>query len=140
MKANIKLYWILTGFFFFLAALYTGWSLIDPAHQSIEWVGTITLLLSGLLWTLIAFYLGKVHDAQGGELAEDRLDANIEDGDAEQGHFSPWSWWPIVLAVAVSLVFLGVAIGAWIAFIGGAILVVSLVGWTYEYYRGYFAR
>jgi hypothetical protein len=140
MKANIKLYWILTGFFFFLAALYTAWSLIDPAHQRIEWVGTITLLLSGMLWTLIAFYLGKVHDAQGGELAEDRLDANIEDGDAEQGQFSPWSWWPIVLASSVSLVFLGVAIGAWIAFIGGAILVVSLVGWTYEYYRGYFAR
>jgi hypothetical protein len=35
---------------------------------------------------------------------------------------------------------LGVAAGAWIAFIGGGILVVSLVGWVYEYYRGYFAR
>jgi len=140
MNANVKLYWILTGFFFVLAGLYTVWSLIDQAHQRVEWVGTITLLLSGLLWALIAFYLGKVHDAQGGELAEDRLDANIEDGDAEQGHFSPWSWWPIVLAASVSLVFLGVAIGPWIAFIGGGILIVSLVGWTYEYYRGYFAR
>ncbi|MGV8857049.1 cytochrome c oxidase subunit 4 [Rhodoglobus sp.] len=140
MRANVKLYWILTVFFFVVAALYTGWSLIDQAHQRVEWVGTISLLLSGLLWALIAFYLGKVHDAQGGELAEDRLDANIEDGDAEQGHFSPWSWWPIVLAASVSLVFLGVAIGAWISFIGGGILIVSLVGWTYEYYRGYFAR
>jgi len=140
MKANVKLYWILTVFFVVLAALYTGWSLIDQAHQRVEWVGTITLLLCGLLWALIAFYLGKVHDAQGGELAEDRLDANIEDGDAEQGHYSPWSWWPIVLAASVSLVFLGVAIGPWIAFIGGGILIVSLVGWTYEYYRGYFAR
>ncbi|TQO18722.1 cytochrome c oxidase subunit IV [Rhodoglobus vestalii] len=140
MKANVKLYWILTAFFMVLAGLYTVWSLLDQAHQRVEWVGTITLLLSGILWALIAFYLGKVHDAQGGELAEDRLDANIEDGDAEQGHFSPWSWWPIVLAAAVSLVFLGVAAGAWIAFIGGGILVVSLVGWTYEYYRGYFAR
>lgn len=140
MKANVKLYWILTVFFVVLAALYTGWSLIDQAHQRVEWVGTITLFLSGLLWALIAFYLGKIHDAQGGELAEDRLDANIEDGDAEQGHYSPWSWWPIVLAASVSLVFLGVAIGPWIAFIGGGILIVSLVGWTYEYYRGYFAR
>jgi hypothetical protein len=140
MKANVKLYWILTAFFFVVAALYTGWSLIDPAHQRVEWAGTIALALSGLLWALIAFYLGRVHDAQGGELAEDRLDANIEDGDAEQGHYSPWSWWPIVLAASVSLVFLGVAIGPWIAFIGGGILIVSLVGWTYEYYRGYFAR
>ncbi|EPR75570.1 putative cytochrome c oxidase polypeptide 4 [Leifsonia rubra CMS 76R] len=140
MKASVKLYWILTAFFIVVAGLYTVWSLLDQAHQQVEWVGTISLLLSGILWALIAFYLGKVHDAQGGELAEDRLDANIEDGDAEQGHFSPWSWWPIVLAAAVSLVFLGVAAGAWIAFIGGGILVVSLVGWTYEYYRGYFAR
>jgi len=140
MNANVKLYWILTVFFIILAGLYTVWSLLDQAHQRIEWVGTITLLLSGLLWALIAFYLGKVHSAQGAELAEDRLDANIEDGDAEQGHFSPWSWWPIVLAASVSLVFLGVAIGPWISFIGGGILIVSLVGWTYEYYRGYFAR
>ena len=140
MNANVKLYWILTVFFFILAGLYTVWSLLDQAHQRIEWVGTITLLLSGLLWALIAFYLGKVYSAQGAELAEDRLDANIEDGDAEQGHFSPWSWWPIVLAASVSLVFLGVAIGPWISFIGGGILIVSLVGWTYEYYRGYFAR
>src|SRR5664279_4155033 len=134
MNANVKLYWILTVFFFILAGLYTVWSLLDQAHQRIEWVGTITLLLSGLLWALIAFYHGKVYSAQGAELAEDRLDANIEDGDAEQGHFSPWSWWPIILAASVSLVFLGVAIGPWISFIGGGILIVSLVGWTYEYY------
>jgi len=140
MNANVKLYWILTVFFFILAGLYSVWSILDQAHQRIEWVGTITLLLSGLLWALIAFYLGKVYSAQGAELAEDRLDANIEDGDAEQGHFSPWSWWPIILAASVSLVFLGVAIGPWISFIGGGILIVSLVGWTYEYYRGYFAR
>ncbi|MBH0054304.1 cytochrome c oxidase subunit 4 [Salinibacterium sp. SWN139] len=140
MNANVKLYWILTVFFLFLSGLYTTWSLLDANHQRVEWVGTITLLLSGLLFLLIGFYLSKVHAAQGGELVEDRLDANIEDGEAEQGHYSPWSWWPIVLAGAASLVFLGVAIGPWIAFIGGGILVVSLVGWTYEYYRGYFAR
>jgi hypothetical protein len=140
MNANVKLYWILTVFYFVVAGLYIGWSLIDKGHQQIEWVGAIALLLSGLLFALIAFYLSKVHSAQGAELAEDRLDANIEDGDAEQGHFSPWSWWPVVLAASVSLVFLGVAIGPWIAFIGGGLLIVSLVGWTYEYYRGYFAR
>lgn len=140
MNANVKLYWILTVFFLFLSGLYTVWSLLDQAHQRVEWAGTIALLLSGLLWALIAFYLGKVHSAQGAELAEDRADANIEDGDAEQGHFSPWSWWPIILAGAASLIFLGVAIGFWIAFIGLGLLIVSLVGWTYEYYRGYFAR
>jgi hypothetical protein len=97
--------------------------------------------LTGALSVLIAFYLGRIHRSQGGlELPEDRLDANIDDGDAEQGHFSPWSWWPVTLAAAAALVLLGLAIGVWISFIGAAILIVSVVGWVYEYYRGYFAH
>ncbi len=125
----------------FLAdGIYIMWSLLDPAHAQIEWVGTIAIGLSGLLSSFIAFYIGRSHATQGGELPEDRLDANIDDGDPEQGFFSPWSWWPIMLAASASMVFLGVAIGIWIAFIGLAIAVISLVGWVYEYYRGYFAH
>jgi len=140
MGTNAKLFWIIAVFFFFVSALYTGWSLIDPNHLRVEWVGTIALALSGILAVLIAFYLRRIHQSQGGELPEDRLDANIDDGDAEQGHFSPWSWWPIILAGAAALTVTGLAIGPWISFIGVAILIVALVGWVYEYYRGYFAR
>ncbi|MCU1578170.1 MAG: cytochrome c oxidase subunit 4 [Rhodoglobus sp.] len=148
MGTNTRLFWILAGFFFFADALYITWSLLvsaTPADATappkVEWVGAVAIGLTGVLSVLIAFYLGRIHRAQGGnELPEDRLDANIDDGDAEQGHFSPWSWWPVVLAGAAALVFLGVAIGPWISFIGGSILIVALVGWVYEYYRGYFAR
>jgi hypothetical protein len=35
---------------------------------------------------------------------------------------------------------LGFAVGTWITFIGVALVVVAIVGWTYEYYRGFFAR
>ena len=134
------MFWIITVFFFFVSALYTFWSLVDLNHQKVEWVGTIALALCGLLAMLIAFYLGRVHASQGGELPEDRLDANIDDGEAEQGHFSPWSWWPIVLGGAAAITVLGLAVGPWICFIGVAILLVAIVGWVYEYYRGYFAR
>jgi hypothetical protein len=146
MGTNARLFWILAGFFFLADVAYIVWSLLASANPSaqtdpaIEWVGTIAIGLTGVLSGFIAYYLGRVHKSQGGELPEDRLDANIDDGEAEQGHFSPWSWWPIVLAGSAALVFLGVAIGPWIAFIGAAILVVSLVGWVFEYYRGYFAR
>lgn len=75
-----------------------------------------------------------------GVLPEDRLDANIDDGDSEQGFFSPWSWWPILLAAGGALLFMGIAIGIWIAFFGAALTIISLVGWVYEYYRGNFAR
>jgi hypothetical protein len=84
--------------------------------------------------------MGRSHAAQGGELAEDRPDANIDDGDPELGHFSPWSWWPILLAFSCGLIFLALAVGMWIIYIGGALVAVALVGWVYEYYRGNFAH
>jgi hypothetical protein len=139
MGTNTRLFWILTGFFFAVAALYGAWTWIDSADQ-VEWVGTIALALSGILAGFIAFYLGRTHVAQGGELPEDRLDANIDDGDPELGFFSPWSWWPIMLAASAALLFLGLAVGVWICYIAVGIGVISLVGWTYEYYRGLFAR
>jgi cytochrome c oxidase subunit IV len=141
MGANARLFWILAAFFLAADALYIVWSLLDDFHAKVEWVGAVGVALTGALSVLIAFYLGRIHRSQGGiELPEDRLDANIDDGDAEQGHFSPWSWWPIVLAAAAALTLLGLAIGPWISFIGAAILIVAVVGWVYEYYRGNFAH
>lgn len=140
MKTNIRLFWILTAFFWATSVGYTVWSLLDPFHGTIEWVGTLALALCGALFALIAFYLGKHYRAQGGDLPEDIPSANIDDGDPEVGFYSPWSWWPMMVAAGAALVFLGLAIGAWIAFIGAAFALISIVGWTYEYYRGYFGR
>lgn len=140
MKTNTHLFWILTVFFWGSSAMYTIWSLNDPFHGYVEWVGTVALALCGALFALIAFYLGKHYKAQGGELPEDIPHANIDDGDTEVGFYSPWSWWPVMLGAGAALVFLGIAIGAWIAFIGVAFAIVCIVGWTYEYYRGYFGR
>jgi Cytochrome c oxidase subunit IV len=140
MRANARMFWILAIFFAAIAVLYAVWTSIDAANGQVEWVGTVALALSALLGAFIAFYLGRTHSAQGGELPEDRLDANIDDGDPELGFFSPWSWWPIMLAASAALLFLGLAVGFWICYFAVGIGVISLVGWTYEYYRGLFAR
>ncbi|WP_022887742.1 cytochrome c oxidase subunit 4 [Agromyces italicus] len=143
MRANVILFWILTVFFVIMAGVYTAWSWADNASRGLdhpEWAGTVAISLTAILSGFIAFYLGRVHKAQGAELPEDRLDANIDDGDAELGFFSPWSWWPIMLAGAAALLFLGLAVGFWISFIAVGIGLISLVGWVYEYYRGNFAR
>lgn len=140
MVANIRLFWVIAVFFVIVSSGYAVWGLMDPIQKSVEWAGTIALGLVAVLAALIAFYLGLVHRNQGGVLPEDRLDANIDDGDPELGHFSPWSWWPIVLAGGAGIVLLGIAAGFWIAFIGVPIVVIALVGWVYEYYRGYFAH
>jgi len=67
-------------------------------------------------------------------------DADIDDGDPELGFYSPWSWWPIILAAGAAIALLGFAVGIWIAFYAVPLVLIALVGWTYEYYRGYFAR
>jgi len=138
MRTNVGLFWLLFGFFLFGAVFYTVWAVIEYGHP--EWVGTVALLLAAALGGFLAFYLGRVHKAQGGELPEDRADASIEDGDSELGHYSPWSWWPMVLAASLAITFLGLAAGLWIIFIGVPLVIVALVGWVYEYYRGNFAR
>jgi hypothetical protein len=138
MRANTNLFWILFGFFILADAAYTIWAIIY--FGSVEWVGTLAIGLTGIMAAFIAFYLGRVLSAQGGVLPEDRQDANIEDGDAELGHFSPWSWWPILLAAAIALCFLGVAAGLWIVPIGLAFVAITLTGWVYEYYRGNFGH
>ena len=107
MRANAILFWILAAFFALMAVVYATWSALDEQDPGMEWAGTVALTLTTILAAFIAFYLGRVHKAQGAELPEDRLDANIDDGDAELGFFSPWSWWPIVLAAAAALMFLG---------------------------------
>ena len=140
MRANAILFWILAAFFALMAVVYATWSALDEQDPGMEWAGTVALSLTTILAAFIAFYLGRVHKAQGAELPEDRLDANIDDGDPELGFFSPWSWWPFVLAGGAALGFLGLAIGFWITFIAIPIVVIALVGWVYEYYRGNFAR
>ena len=145
MRSNVVLWWILSGFFVIVAALYTGWNIIEhyperPLVASVEWVGTIALLFVAAMGAMVGLYLQRTYKAQGGELPEDVLTADIDDGDPELGEFSPWSWWPLLLAGSASIFMIGLAVGHFLLPIGLAIFVVAIVGWVYEYYRGNFAR
>ena len=149
------MFWIMCAFFVAADITYVIWSIIQHnagyvtqlagtegrgENSPVEWVGTVAIGLAAILSAFVAFYLSRTNKSVGGVLPEDRLDANIDDGDPEQGFFSPWSWWPVLLAAGSALLFMGIAIGIWIAFIGAALTIISLVGWVYEYYRGNFAR
>lgn len=150
MRVNANLFWILAVFFAIATVLYTVWSLIDFAntpsqvqpltHQGVEWVGTIAVGLGCVMSVFLAFYITITKRAQGGELAEDVPTSDIDDGDPEIGHFSPWSWWPLVLSFGLALMFLGLAVGVWVMFLGAPIALIGIIGWQYEYYRNFFAR
>lgn len=124
--------WIFgAGVFFFVpvALVYgylTDWN---------EPVGLLGILLVAGLSGMIGGYLGFTAKRVGPR-PEDRNDAEIHEGAGEQGHFSPWSWWPLVLGLAAAGGFLGLAVGWWIVFIAAGLAVVALVGWVFEYSRG----
>ncbi|MCA0378654.1 MAG: cytochrome c oxidase subunit 4 [Actinobacteria bacterium] len=140
MKSNIVIFGILTAYFLVVGLVYTFWNLL--VHGYLEWAGSVVILLSGGLSAMIAVYLWLTQKKQGGLLIEDREDSDIDDGNPEIGDFSPWSWWPLMLGLSLSLVVLGLCIGFnfWLTFLAAPLVLVAVVGWVFEYYRGHFAR
>lgn len=138
MRVNITLFLLLGAFFGLLTAIYTGWNVATSGR--VEWVGTVAFALMVALCALIGFFLVRSARAQGGSLPEDRPGASIDDGDPELGFYSPYSWWPLVLALSATLAFAGFAVGVWLILIGGVVFVIAIVGLVYEYSRGFHAR
>lgn len=140
MKSNIVIFLILTAYFVLIGAVYTVWSILANGYP--EWAGSTVIFLSGALTAFIAGYLMLGQKKEKWDLVEDRTDSDIDDGDPELGEFSPWSWWPVSLAFAIGLVFLGISIGFqfWLAVFALPLVIIGVIGWIYEYYRGNFAR
>lgn len=100
-------------------------------------VGGLTLAAGlGLMVGAYLFLVGRKITPR----PEDDLDGLVAENPGIQGEFSPWSWWPLPLAGCAALVFLGLAVGYWVAAIGAVLGVFALCGWVYEYYRGPFAH
>lgn len=124
--------WIFGGLAIFFVPVGVVYGLVT--HWT-EPVGFLALWLVGALAGMIGFYLGYT-GRRVGTRPEDRRDAEIHEGAGEQGHFSPWSWWPMTLGLSAAGGFLGLAIGWWILFVSAGLALVALVGWVFEYSRG----
>ena len=140
MKSEYKLFGILVGFLFLAAAVYGWWTWYDSGHNGgagrVEWIGTIALILSGLLCGMCALYFWFV-SRRIYLRPEDRADAEIADGAGEVGFFSPGSYWPFGLGLtalisAVGLVYWQV----WLLAIGILGLLGATGGLLFEYYTG----
>ncbi len=130
MRAEYKLFGVVAAFFLPVALIYgfaTHWR---------EPVGFVGLLLCFGLGMMISFYLWATARRLPGERPEDNPAGEIDEQEGEYGFFSPHSWWPLALAGASALCFLGVAVGWWLFIIGAFLGVVALVGWTFEYFHG----
>lgn len=128
MKIEYRLFLWVAVFMLPVAAVYGFASQWEP-------VGTTALLLTFGLAAMVYIYFHMVARRIEARPEDDEY-GEIAQGAGEQGVFSPWSWWPLVIGLAAALVFLGLAIGWWIAGIGAAVAAIGLVGWVFEFSRG----
>lgn len=129
MKNEISLFAIIGAFF---AAAAVGYGIVTDWAEPVGWVA---LFLSAGLGFMIAFFLWNT--ARKLPLRpEDDEDGDIEQAEGPYGTFSPYSWWPLWLSLAGSLIFLGAAVGFWVGLVGVVVGVWALCGWVFEYYKG----
>lgn len=139
MRTNARLFWILTVFYVVADAAYLIWSRLASPTGDFEVIGTAAIGMLVFMSGFIAFYLSKTAKVQGA-VPEDRLDANIEDGEAEIGFFAPWSWWPFFLGLFGATAFASLAVGWWLFFIAFPLALVAIIGFVFEHSRGHFAH
>ena len=108
-------------------------------HFSKDPTGTTALALSVGLAFLTGFYLlftGRRLPAR----PEDGPEAEIAEGTGELGFFSPHSWWPLITGMSAAVAALGAAVGWWLFLIGMLFVLLSAIGFVFEYYRGQYAH
>ena len=134
MKFNGNLFYLLTVFYFVDSIGYTVWY-YNSNNGGFEPIGTAAIAMLGFMSLFLAFYLKNTSKRQG-TVPEDRLDANIEDGEYEMGYFAPWSWWPFFLGLFGAMAFASLAVGWWMFFIAFPLSLVALIGFVFERSRG----
>jgi cytochrome c oxidase subunit IV len=123
------------GRMFAVVAVFLAPVTIVYWYLSKEPAGTTALALSTALAALIGYYLlftARRIDPR----PEDDEQADIADGAGELGFYPPHSWWPLAVAVGAALTTLGVIFGWWLVYFAVPVLLMAVIGFVFEYYRG----
>jgi Cytochrome c oxidase subunit IV len=127
------------GYLFVGCAAFFAASDVVYWHFSKDPTGTTALALAVGLAFLTGFYIlftGRRLPPR----PEDRSDAEISEGTGELGFFSPRSWLPLITGLSSAVAALGAAIGWWLFLIGMLFVLLSAIGFVFEYYRGSYAH
>jgi hypothetical protein len=137
MKIEGRIFLYIAAFAFLMAIVYGVWATLDSTDRRIEPVGLIGLILTGGLCLIVGTFFEFVSRRLEQPRPEDNPQGEISDGAGEVGFFSPGSYWPIFLALAVGLT--GVALAFWLVWliVVGAVAVLMMVGGlVFEYHIG----
>lgn len=129
MGVESKLFGFLVPFFVVVAVIYA------VVTDFGEWVGIVGLSLTAAMCAFVAWFFwlsGRNVDAR----PEDDLEGEIADQAGDYGHFAPHSWWPLWLGLSTSILVLGVAVGWWLVVVALPFVAISVLGWTFEFFRG----
>jgi cytochrome c oxidase subunit IV len=134
VKTEYKIFAGVAAFLFGAAIVYGLWT--HGESGQLEWIGTVALVLSGLLCSMCGGFFWFV--ARRIDLRpEDRTDGEIAEGAGEIGFFSPGSYWPFGIALSAAIAGLGLAFWMWWLIAVGLILVIAAAcGMLFEYYSG----
>ncbi len=134
MRSEYKIFGLVALFLWVVAGIYSWWSKLYLGHM--DWVGTVALILSGLLLFMCAAYFWFV--ARRIDLRpEDRNDSDIAEGAGEIGFFSPGSYWPFGLALAAAVAGIGIVFWmSWLIVLGLVAVLAAVGGIVFEYYTG----
>jgi len=134
VRTEYKIFLGVAAFLFTAAIVYGSWTYGQSGH--LEWIGTVALVLSGLLCSMCGGFFWFV--ARRIDLRpEDRADADVAEGAGEIGFFSPGSYWPFGLALAASIGGLGLVFWMWWLLALGLVMVILFAaGLLFEYYSG----
>ena len=127
------------GYLFIGCAVFFAGSDIVYWHFSHDPTGSTALALAVGLAFLTGFYVlftGRRLPLR----PEDNSQGEIAEGTGELGFFSPHSWWPLYVGASAAFTALGFAIGWWMVLIGFVAMLLTSIGFVFEYYRGRFAH
>ena len=127
------------GYLFLGCAFFFGASDIVYWYFSKDPTGSTALALAVLLAALIGYYT-LFTGRRLPERPEDSPDGEIDEGVGELGFFSPHSWWPLITGMSAAVAALGAAVGWWLFLIGMLFVLLSAIGFVFEYYRGSYAH
>jgi hypothetical protein len=134
VKTEYKIFAGVAGFLFGAAIVYGFWS--NGADGQVEWIGTIALVLSGLLCTMCGgffWFVSRRIDLR----PEDREDGEIAEGAGEVGFFSPGSYWPFGIALSATIAGMGLAFWMWwLIAVGMVAVIFTASAMIFEYYSG----
>lgn len=134
MKSEWRLFIGIAVFLGLCAPVYAWWS--NHSLGSVDWVGTVALIMSTLLCSMCGGYFWFV-SRRIDLRPEDREDGEIIDAAGEIGFFSPGSYWPFGIAAFATVAGLGMVFWmVWLIAVGLIGVIFTACAMLFEYYTG----